>query len=214
MSARADESSLVEALRAGDEPTFVELVARNESWMLRTALSFASTRAVAEEIVQEAWVSFLGALDRFEGRSALRTWLFAILVNAARKRATAESRTIPWSSLDGNPSEDDGLRDQFFDPGHPRWANCWTSSVRDWRQAPEHELLASEAWRVVEKTLGTLSLNQRLVFVLRDVEGWTSEDVCNALEISDSNERVLLHRARLQVRAALERYYGTGSGSC
>jgi RNA polymerase sigma-70 factor, ECF subfamily len=214
VSAKVDEKSLVDALRAGDEATFVQLVDRNESWMLRTALSFGSTRAVAEEIVQETWVSFLRGIDRFEGRSALRTWLFAILANAARKRAMSETRTIPWSSLDREPGGDDGIADQFFDPGHPRWANCWTSTVPDWSHAPEHELMASEAWRVVEETLATLPSSQRLVFTLRDVEDWSSGDVCNALDISDSNERVLLHRARLRVRATLERYYATERDAC
>jgi RNA polymerase sigma-70 factor, ECF subfamily len=213
IDASESERHLVEALRAGDETAFVELVETHQSWMLRTASSFVPAPAVAEDIVQETWISVLRAVDGFEGRSALRTWIFSILVNAAKKRAAAERRTVPWSAFD-EPAGDEALGDRFFEPSHPRWANCWTSTMPNWDDAPDIRLMAAEAWRAVERTLEKLPFRQRLVFTLRDVEHWSSDEVCDALEISGSNERVLLHRARLRIRSALERHYASGESAC
>jgi RNA polymerase sigma-70 factor (ECF subfamily) len=143
---------------------------------------FAPNRAVAEEVVQEAWLGLLKGLDRFEGRSSLKTWLFRILANVARTRAVRESRSLPFSSLsrplDDEPSVDPG---RFLDSGH-RWAGHWSSAPVRWDDVPE------------------------AVISLRDIEGWGSEEVCELLSISEVNQRVLLHRARSRVRAALETY--------
>ena len=203
-----EERDLVHALRRGDEAAFASLVDAYGSWMLRTARSFVGSRAVAEEVVQETWLSALRALDRFEGRSSLRTWLFAILVNAARRQAGRENRSISVSDLASREAAagESELGDRLFDGSHGRWPDAWTTAVAAWDRLPEQRLLAGELRGAIETAVDELPSVQRIVFSLRDLEGWSAEEVCNALSISDSNQRVLLHRGRLKVRAGLERY--------
>jgi RNA polymerase sigma-70 factor, ECF subfamily len=179
-------------LRRGDEHAFASMVRDHSGWMLRTAMVHVDSRAVAEEVVQEAWMGALRGLERFEGRSSIRTWLFSIVVAAARKRAERERRTIPYADVGAarELAAADPIPARFFDSDHPRWAGCWTSVVRDWSR-PEQRLLPPV---------------QRTVFVLRDMEGWSSAEVCDALALTPANQRVLLHRARLRVREALEHY--------
>jgi RNA polymerase sigma-70 factor, ECF subfamily len=208
-----DERALVRALRDRDQAAFTALVEANSSWMLRTARAWVGSRAVAEEVVQETWLSALRSLDRFEGRSSLRTWLFTILVNAARRQAARESRSTSFSDLarrEATGGESEPLANRLFDGSHPRWPDCWTTVVPAWDRLPEERLLSSEARETIGAALETLPPAQRIVFSLRDLEGWSGEEVCNALAISGSNQRVLLHRARLHVRAALERYLEQG----
>ena len=207
------EAALLEGLRHGDEAAFVALVDANSSWMLRTALLHVRSRAVAEEVVQEAWIAALRGLDRFEGRSSLRTWLFTILVNAARRQAAREGRTTAFSELpDPGPelAGPDPLLDRFFAPTHPRWPGLWSSMVRGWDHLPEDRLLSDEVRATIEARLASLPPAQRQVFILRDLEGWPAAEVCNVLGLSDSNQRVLLHRARLALRLELERYFDQG----
>jgi RNA polymerase sigma-70 factor (ECF subfamily) len=195
-------------LRAGDEAAFVALVDRHSSWMLRIARGYVTSHAVAEEAVQDAWLSVVRAIHGFEGRSSVRTWLFVIVVNAVKRRAAKERRTVPYAEVaDGSeePVERRELADRFFDWGHPRWAGCWTSAVRDWRQLPEEHAISVDLRRHIECAADRLPAAQRTVFVLRDIEGWRARDVCSALDLSESNQRVLPHRARLKVRASLER---------
>jgi RNA polymerase sigma-70 factor, ECF subfamily len=209
----ADERTLLLALRARDEAAFTALVEANGSWMLRTARAWVGSRAVAEEVVQETWLSALRSLDRFEGRSSIRTWLFAILVNAARRQAVRESRSTSFSELarrEAGADEREPLDERLFDGSHPRWPNCWTTVVPAWDRLPEARLLSREAQERIATAVELLPPAQRVVFSLRDLEAWTADEVCNALEISGSNQRVLLHRARLKVRAALERYFEQG----
>jgi len=205
-----DERRLLAAVLAGDESAFAALVDAHSSWMLRTALLHVSSRAVAEEVVQEAWLSVLRALDGFEGRSSFRTWLFTIVVNAARKQAARERRSTAFSSL-ASPrtgvAEQGSLVDRMFDGSHPRWANMWNTVVDPWDRLPEERVLSGEVLRTIETAVHGLPPAQRAVFQLRDREGWSAAEVCNALELSDSNQRVLLHRARLSVRQALEEYF-------
>ena len=203
-----EERNLLHALRRRDEAAFASLVDAYGSWMLRTARSFVGSHAVAEEIVQETWLSALRALDRFEGRSSLRTWLFTILVNAARRQAVRENRSISVSDLAGREAAagESELADRLFDDSHRRWPGAWTTVVAAWDRLPEQRLLAGEIREEIETAVDALPSVQRIVFSLRDLEGWTPDEVCNALSISDSNQRVLLHRARLKVRAVLERY--------
>jgi RNA polymerase sigma-70 factor (ECF subfamily) len=208
-----DETALVEALRRGDRGAFATLVDANSPWMMRIALSHVSSRASAEDAVQEAWLRCLRGLDGFEGRSALKSWLFVIVTNCARRRAEHDSRSVPFSELvrrEAESSEPEPLEDRFFDDSHPRWPGAWTTFSHGWEALPEQRLLASEVSARIECAAARLSDGQRAVFLLRDVEGWSSEDVCNALEISGSNQRVLLHRARHAIRAALEEYLGGG----
>ena len=208
-----DETDLLEALRRGDRDAFATLVDANSSWMMRLALSRVSSRASAEDVVQEAWLRCLRGLDRFEARSSLKSWLFVIVTNCSLRRAERDSRSVPFSELarrEAESSEPEPLEDRFFDGSHPRWANCWSTFSRSWEGMPEQRLLAGEAAARIEAAAARLPEGQRAVFVLRDVEGWSSEDVCNALSISGSNQRVLLHRARHAIRAALEDYLEGG----
>jgi RNA polymerase sigma-70 factor (ECF subfamily) len=211
--AGGDERRLLAAVRAGDESAFAALVDAHSSWMLRTALLHVSSRAVAEEVVQDAWLSVLRAIDGFEGRSSFRTWLFTIVVNSARKQAARERRSTAFSSL-SNPNagvaDQGSLVDRMFDGSHPRWANMWNTVVAPWDRLPEDRALSGEMVRTIEAAVHKLPPAQRAVFQLRDCEGWSAAEVCNALELSDSNQRVLLHRARLSVRQALEEYFDLG----
>ncbi len=199
------DARLVEALRAGDEEAFATLVREWHSSLLRVAQIFVPTRAGAEDVVQETWLRVLGALDRFEGRSSLKTWVFRILVNTAKTRAQRERRSIPFSALhDPARIPEAAVEPERFlpdtDAHHP---GGWASPPRD---LPEERLLAAEAREVVAQAIEALPANQRAVISLRDVEGWSSEEVRNALDLSEVNQRVLLHRARAKVRRALEEY--------
>jgi RNA polymerase sigma-70 factor (ECF subfamily) len=207
-AAAAAESSLVDALRRGDEAAFAELVRRHHRSLLRVAQIYVSSRAVAEEVVQETWLAALDGIGRFEGRSSVKTWLFGILVNLARTRAKREGRTLPLSALEhpGRVPESAVSADDFLDSEHPRWPGHW--ATRPVRWAPEERLLGAETREVVSRALDALPASQRAVISLRDVEGWTAEEVRNALGLSETNQRVLLHRARSRVRRALDHYLG------
>jgi len=202
--ARTDEE-LVAALRAGDEETFRELVREWHSPLLRVARIFTPSRSVAEEVVQETWLRVLGALDRFEGRSSLKTWVFRILVNTAKTRAQREGRVIPFSALqDASRVPEAAVEPERFLPDdHPVHPGAWSAPPR---ALPEEQLLAAETREQIAKAIDALPANQRAVISLRDIEGWTSEEVRNALDLSEVNQRVLLHRARARVRRALEEY--------
>jgi RNA polymerase sigma-70 factor, ECF subfamily len=201
--------ALVEALRRGDETAFMMLVDRYQPSMLRIARMYVSTRAVAEEVVQEAWLGVLKGLDTFEGRSSLRTWIFRILTNIAKTRGQRESRSAPFSSVWAPSSEDEPAvdPDRFIADGQD-WAGGWARPPAPWETEPEQRLLSEETLSKVRAAIDALPTNQREVIRLRDVLGWTSQEVCNALEISETNQRVLLHRARSKVRRALEGYLG------
>ena len=174
--------------------------------MLRVARMYVSSQAVAEEVVGDAWLGVLKGLDRFEGRSSLRTWIFRIVTNIAKTRGQREGRSVPFATLAG-----DDLDAPAFDPSmfmasdDSRWPSHWSSIPSDWSGIPEDRLLGSETLRVVRETLDALPPMQAEVLRLRDVLGWTSEEVRNALDLTETNQRVLLHRARAKVRRALER---------
>jgi RNA polymerase sigma-70 factor (ECF subfamily) len=200
-----EDRQLLRALRAGDEGAFVQLVERYSASLLRVALMIVGTRAVAEEVVQETWVGFLTGLDRFEGRSSLKTWLFRILTNSAKTRAARERRSVPFSSLVRAETEADELAvdpDRFLPADHDRFPGHWATPPR----TPDARLLGAETQDVIREAIDALPPAQRVVITLRDVGGWSAEEVCDALDLSDGNQRVLLHRARSRVRAALERY--------
>jgi RNA polymerase sigma-70 factor (ECF subfamily) len=204
-----DETALVEALRQGDRDAFATVVDANNPWMMRIALSHVSSRASAEDAVQEAWLRCLRGLDGFEGRSALKSWLFVIVTNCARRRAERDARSVPFSELarrEAERIEADPLENRFFDDSHSRWPGGWTSFSQRWEALPEQRLLAGEVSARIESAAARLPDGQRAVFLLRDVEGWSSEDVGHAFGISGANQRVLLHRARHAIRAVLENY--------
>jgi len=200
-----DEEPALAALRAGDEQAFLALVRQLYPAMLRVASIFVSSRAVAEEVVQEAWLGVLKGLGGFEGRSSLRRWIFGILTNCAKARGVREARSVPFSSL-GAEGDDEPAVDpsRFLPPDHPRWPGHWSEPPVAWA---EEKLIQRESVRAAQRAIEQLPRNQREVIVLRDVEGWESPDVCEALGISEVNQRVLLHRARSKVRAALEQHF-------
>ena len=171
--------------------------------MLRIALSHVESRAVAEDVVQDAWLTVLRSLDRFEGRSAFRTWVLGIVVNVARSRARAERRSVP---LEEEPRASCVDPARFLPADHPRWPRHWAVPPIPWR-TPEEDLLAGETRTMILQAIDALPAGQREVLVLRDIEGLTAEDVCHVLELSAANQRVLLHRARSRVRLAIERYF-------
>ena len=200
---------LVEALRSGDERAFEELLRMYQAALVRVAQIYVSSRAVAEEVVQETWLAVLNGIDRFEGRSSLKTWIFRILANRAKTRAAREGRTIPFSALrDARAVPEAAVdADRFLDPEHPRWPGHWATRPTGW---PEEQLLGQETQRVIDDAIERLPAAQRAVITLRDVRGWSAEEVCNALELTETNQRVLLHRARSKVRGALEEYLSEG----
>jgi RNA polymerase sigma-70 factor (ECF subfamily) len=204
-----DDAQLVAALKQRDEPAFVRLVGRYQGPLLRLALVYATSHAVAEEIVQETWLGVLQGMERFEGRSSFRTWLFRILVNRARTRAEHEGRTVPFSALGVEADSEEAAvpPERFLGADHPEWAHHWSTPPKSWGSSPEEQLLSREALDLIERVIAVLPPAQRQVITLRDVEGWTPEEVCNTLEITETNQRVLLHRARSRVRRALEDYF-------
>jgi RNA polymerase sigma-70 factor (ECF subfamily) len=203
----ADEAELVARLRGGDERAFEALVDRHYGTMLAVARGYVKSRAVAEEVVQEAWVGVLKGLDRFEGRSSLRTWIIRIVANIAQTRGAREARSVPLSSLapEGeeaavDPERFRGREDAF--PGH------WRQYPDDWQALPEQSLLGRETLALVMAAVADLPTAQRQVITLRDISGFSAEEVCSALDVSPGNQRVLLHRARSRVRSALEEHLG------
>lgn len=202
-----DDADLLAALRRGEEAAFARLLDLYQGPMLRLARLYVGDGATAEEVVQETWLGALRGLDRFEGRSSLKTWLFTILTNRAKTRAVRDGRTIPFSALlDAAEGDEPAVDPDRFHPlGHPD-AGHWVSRPQSWRELPEARLLASETREHLRAAIDDLPPMQRTVLTLRDVEGWSAEEVCNTLDISESNQRVLLHRARAKVRRALESY--------
>jgi RNA polymerase sigma-70 factor, ECF subfamily len=200
------DAELVRSLRAGDEATFTLLVRELGPSLLRVALLYVSSRAVAEEVVQEAWLGLLNGLNRFEGRSSLKTWLFRILVNIAKTRGEREGRSVPFASIAPEAEGDEpAVEPERFD-ATGRWAGHWSSTPIRFDDLPEDRLLAAETRAVIDDAIAALPPNQRAVVTLRDVQGWSSDEVRNVLDISETNQRVLLHRGRSAVRRALERY--------
>ena len=177
----------------------MELVDRLTPSMRRVARMFVSTDAVADEVVQEAWVGVLKGIDAFEGRSSLRTWIFRILVNTAKTRGQREARSVPFATLAG-----DDLDEPTWDPTAFDTDGQWSSLPFDWRGLPEDRLTGRETLAVIGRAIEALPPMQAEVIRLRDVLGWSSEEVRNALALTDTNQRVLLHRARAKVRAAIE----------
>jgi RNA polymerase sigma-70 factor, ECF subfamily len=192
------DARLVERLRVGDERAFAELVQSYNSSLLRVARLFVPTAALAEDVVQETWLGVLKGIDRFEGRSSLKTWIFRILTNTAKTRGRREARSLPFSSL-----EDDGAFEPAVEAGRFTPVGHWADPPRAW---PEDRLLARETVQVIETAIASLPPAQRAVVSLRDVEGWDAEEVRNALDLSETNQRVLLHRGRAKVRRALDQY--------
>lgn len=206
---KGDDAGLIAALKRGDEAAFVTLVERYQRSLLRLALVYCKGLDVAEEIVQDTWLAVIQGLDRFEGRASFKTWLFQILVNRAITRAGREGRVITFSSLSGEaeaPGEPAVPPERFRGPDD-KWPHNWALPPRAWGESSDAKLLADETLELIKRAIAKLPPAQQQVITLRDVEEWTAEDVCNVLMISETNQRVLLHRARSCVRAALESHF-------
>jgi RNA polymerase sigma-70 factor (ECF subfamily) len=204
-----DDVPLVAGLRRGEADAFALLIDRHSSAMLRVALAYVPTEAAAEEVVQETWIAVIRGIDSFEGRASLKTWVFRILTNLAMRAGARERRSVPFAALaeaedTGQPSVDP---DRFLAADHPTFPGHWTIMPARW-PTPEQGLLTGETREVIAAAIAELPPAQRTVIALRDVEGWSSEEVSEALDISPGNQRVLLHRARGKVRHAIEAYYG------
>jgi RNA polymerase sigma-70 factor (ECF subfamily) len=203
----ADDATLVGALSARDPDAFGFLLDRYHGPLMRLARQYVSTEAVAEEVVQQTWLAVMQSIDRFEGRASVKTWLFRILVNTARANGVKEHRSIPFSSV--APVDD---REPAVDPSRFRrfrHAGQWKQPPDPW-PGPEEQALGEEVLAVVAAAIDRLPPAQREVVTVRDVLGWTAPEACEALEVSAGNERVLLHRGRSKIRAAVERYYEEG----
>lgn len=206
----AEDRACVAGLRRCDEVVFTQLVERYHGQLLRLARRYVRDREVALEVVQDTWISLIRGIDRFEGRSSLRTWLFRILTNTAKKRGMQEYRSVPFSTLAarGGVGEDgDGVRDaDRFSPEGGSWTGHWAIAPGSRGAAPMEHLLAEESRLLIENAISELPALQRTVITLRDIAGRSSAEVRELIELSDVNQRVVLHRARARVRAALDGY--------
>lgn len=189
--------------RGGDEEAFALLVGRYSPMLLRLARMYVPTDALAEDVVQETWVAVVRGLERFEGRSSFKTWLFRILVNRAKTRGVREHRSIPFASV-GSAGDEDGDEGPTVDPARFSSEGAWTSAPADWHDDPEAALDSAEALRIARAAIDELPERQKIVITLRDLEGLSSDEVRNVLDLTETNQRVLLHRARTKVRKALE----------
>jgi RNA polymerase sigma-70 factor (ECF subfamily) len=206
--AAVDNGSVIEALRRGDEGAFARLVDQYHAGLSRVARLYIANRAVADEVVQDTWLGVIQGIWAFEGRSSLKTWIFRILINRAKTRAVREGRMAPFPRFDAEveAAEAAVVPDRFQPADHPTEPGHWTQPPPDLGDSPERRLLAQEARQHLQHAIEALPERQRLVLILRDVEGCSTEEVCNALGFQDTNTRVLLHRARAKVRAVLEPY--------
>jgi RNA polymerase sigma-70 factor, ECF subfamily len=206
----SDDDVLVKALTARDEDAFAYLLDRYHSTLVRLAQQYVPSRAVADEVVQETWLAVIDGIDRFEQRSSLKTWLFRILVNIARSHGVRENRSIPFATaavLEEEPAVDP----RRFRRGL-RARGAWKRPPRPWSE-PEQRAIDSETLATIRFAVDRLPPDQREVITMRDLLGWSAAEVCDALEVSDANQRVLLHRARSKVRASLEQRYDEGRDS-
>jgi RNA polymerase sigma-70 factor, ECF subfamily len=205
---RDSDAELIDRLRHGDEAAFAWLIDTYSASLLRLAVTFVQDRAVAEEVVQETWLAVVRGIGRFEARSSVKTWLFTILTNQAKTRALRERRTIPFSAFEieeGDEPAVDAAR--FLPASHPQWPGHWAMAPQPWSMGPEGTALDRETMAVVRRALEDLPRAQQMVVTLRDVHGWPAAEVCAALDLTEANQRVLLHRGRSRLRAVLERYF-------
>ena len=198
--AQDGELDLVRALRHGSEQAFASLLQRYHASLVRFARTIVHDRELAEEVVQDTWLGVIRGLDKFRGDSSLKTWIFRIMINIAKTRVGREQRSVPFSTLGDDLGEESIEADRFLADGH------WASAPTNWDAVPEERLLANETLLCVRDSIATLPPMQQQVITLRDIAGWPAEEVCAVLDLSEGNQRVLLHRARSRVRAALESY--------
>ena len=205
VGATADDQRIIAGLRAGEEAVFAEMVDRYHGSLVRVAMRYTPSRAVAEEVVQDTWIGVIEGIDRFEGRSTVKTWLYKILIYRARARGERERRTTPMSALtidDATPS----VPTERFRGSDALWAGHWATPPQRWDGDAEERLLAGEAREIIDAVIAELPSAQREVIVMRDLSHFSAAEVCDLLDVTEANQRVLLHRALSRVRAALEQY--------
>jgi RNA polymerase sigma-70 factor (ECF subfamily) len=208
---RGPDQELLARLKERDQAAFADMLDAWSPGLLRVARAYVASAEVAADVVQDTWLAVIEGIDRFEGRSSLKTWVYRILTNTAKRRGARESRSAPWSSLPADGDTGPTVDPSWFRapgeeyPGHWReFPSPWPTTVVP---SPEGRALAAEIIAQLDGALAELPGRQRVVITLRDVEGLTSEEVCEVLDISPANQRVLLHRARAFVRARLETYF-------
>jgi len=206
------DGSMVERLRNRDEAAFMELVERHHGSLVRLAQTFVSSRSIAEEVAQDTWMAVVQAVDRFEARSSLKTWIFQILINRAKRRGVREARSVSFSALNAANSHGSDFAfepSRFLPSDDPRHPGAWASQPQHWEMTPEQLLLSQECRTHIEHAIADLPELQKEVITLRDIQGWNNQEISDVLGISESNCKVLLHRARSRVRQALEDYLAT-----
>lgn len=205
MDAQLDELTLLSLLRRRDETAFTQLVEQYHSSLIRLATIYVQDTTAAEEVAQETWIAVLHGLDRFEGRSSLKTWIFTILTNKAKTRGSRENRTLSYTDLEDTPAVSP---ERFNDASAENWPDHWArgSAPASWEAIPEDLLLSQETLNIIRESIEKLPENQRVVITLHDMEELSAQEICNILGISETNQRVLLHRARARVRQILEDY--------
>jgi RNA polymerase sigma-70 factor (ECF subfamily) len=201
----ASDAALLERLRAGDEAAFEQLVESYYGMMLSVAQSYVKTRAVAEEVLQDAWLGVIQGLNRFQGRSSLKTWIISIVINIAKTRGAREARTVPFTAL-APAGEEAAVEPERFRGAGDAFPGHWWAYPSNWNERPDEVILGRETLQAVTEAIEQLPEAQRVVIAMRDVAGCSPEEVCETLELSEGNQRVLLHRARSRVRASLERH--------
>jgi RNA polymerase sigma-70 factor, ECF subfamily len=207
MDAKLDERALLHLLRQRDEAAFTQLVEQYHASLVRLARIYVQDTTTAEEVAQETWLAVLHGLDRFEGRASLKTWIFTILTNKAKTRSQRENRTLSCTdleeSLQNQPTVDPK---RFKDYSAEKYEGHWAADPNSWSGIPEVKFLSRETMTLIRETMDALPENQRLVITLHDRDELSPQEICNILGISETNQRVLLHRARARVRQALEDY--------
>jgi RNA polymerase sigma-70 factor (ECF subfamily) len=203
ISPSPDEPYLVEALRRGDEAAFAALIERYHLALLRLAAIVVSSRTAADELVRETWLGVLRGLPQFDGRASLKTWMFRILADRAAARGILFVSPAEVGAEPRAPTLD---RDRFLPPDHAKWPGHWALRPASWADMPEDRLMAQEVRGRLTTALAALPLSQRLIVCLRDVEGWTAREVSYALDLSEAQQRMLLHQARSKVRRMLDTY--------
>lgn len=202
-----DEAVLLKSLSEGDEDAFTWLVQQYHSSLVRVALSYVEDEVLAEEVAQETWIAVLKGLNRFESRSSLKTWIFTILVNRAKTYSQREKRNLLLSEfedlLENEPTVDPG---RFFPHDSQKSPGHWIKHPTSWEDIPENIMLSRELMNVVLTAISALPSGQMAVITLCDIEGFSTEETCNILGVSETNQRVLLHRARAKIRSVLEKY--------
>ncbi len=209
-----DDEELIRRLRERDAGAFGVILDAWSPGMLRLARTFVSTGASAEEVLQDTWLAVTTGVGSFQARSSLRTWVYRILVNTAKRCAERESRTVPWSSWADDPADSDGptVDPARFQAADGQYPGHWRDWPRQWPPSPERATMATELRAVLDRAVDGLPPRQRIVVMLRDIEGYPSDEVCAILDITAANQRVLLHRGRAAVRARLEHYFAMTDG--